>query len=307
MAISLALTCCHHGVRQHTADPSPAAAPAAAASPREQTDVTLTTTAGHPLEDGAAYGVGIVVVADFSRPVADRAAAQRRLTVTTSPRVAGAWDWVDDHTAHWRPQRYYAPNTTVLVDARISGVDLGGGNYGRADAVASFRIGASHVSVADDRTHMIAVSKNGKLVRTIPTSMGMRGSETVNGRTIVFRTPPGVYTVLDKADPIVMDSSTFGLPVHSRLGYRRTVRWATRLSEDGIFVHENDASGWAQGHSNVTHGCLNVNQDNGKWFYAFSVPGDVVEVRHTEGPPLTVRNNGDWTVPWKTWLAGSAQ
>jgi hypothetical protein len=66
-----------------------------------------------------------------------------------------------------------------------------------------------------------------------------------------------------------MDSSTFGLPKNSRLGYRETINYATRIS-------------------------------------GFSVPGDVVEVRNTGGPPLALDQNGDWTVPWDQWRKGSA-
>ena len=31
------------------------------------------------------------------------------------------------------------------------------------------------------------------------------------------------------------------------------------------------------------------------------MPGDVVEVRNTGGPPLQLWQNGDWTVPWDQW------
>ena len=33
--------------------------------------------------------------------------------VTTTPRVEGAWHWVNDRKAHWRPREYYAPNAAV--------------------------------------------------------------------------------------------------------------------------------------------------------------------------------------------------
>ena len=84
----------------------------------------------------------------------------------------------------------------------------------------SFRIGDAHVSIANDVTKQVSVFSNGKLVRTMPTSMGMGGSETIGGRTISFWTQPGIYTVMDKANPVVMDSSTYGLPINSRLGCR---------------------------------------------------------------------------------------
>ena len=91
---------------------------------------------------------------------------------------------------------------------------------------------------------------------------------------------------MDKANPVIMDSSTFGLPINSRLGYRETIPYATRISTDGIYLHQLNATVWAQGNTDTSHGCLNLNGDNATWFFDFSVPGDIVEVRNTGGPPL---------------------
>jgi lipoprotein-anchoring transpeptidase ErfK/SrfK len=275
-------------------------------TPGDQAAVELTTTSGASLVDGATYGVGTVIVARFDEPIEDRAAVERRLVVTTNPRVAGSWYWVDDQTAHWRPQRYYASGTTVTVDANIYGAALGGGVYGEDDRHVSFRIGDAHVSIADDNTKQVSVYDNGKLVRTMPTSMGMGGTETIGGTTLSFWTPPGIYTVMDKANPVIMDSSTFGLPINSRLGYRETIPYATRISMDGIYLHQLNATVWAQGNTDTSHGCLNLNSDNAQWFFNFSVPGDVVEVRNTGGKPLQLSQNGDWTLPWDQWRKGSA-
>jgi hypothetical protein len=51
---------------------------------------------------------------------------------------------------------------------------------------------------------------------------------------------------------------------------------------------------------------LNLNADNAKWFYNFAVPGDVVEVNNSGGPPLKLAQNGDWTLSWDQWRNGSA-
>ncbi len=274
--------------------------------PSNQTKVSFTTTAEAALRDGGTYGVGTVVVAHFDERIADRAAAERQLSVTTNPPVSGSWFWVDDQNAHWRPEHYYAPGTTITAEAKIYGISLGGGLFGQEDSRVSFRIGDAHVSIADDATKLVSVYSNGALLRTMPTSMGMGGTEKVGPRTISLWTPPGVYTVLDKGNPVVMDSSTFGLPKNSRLGYRETINYATKISTDGIYLHELDATVWAQGHTDTSHGCLNLNADNAKWFYGFSVPGDVVEVRNSGGPPLKIGQNGDWTLSWDQWQQGSA-
>ncbi|MBS1691402.1 MAG: L,D-transpeptidase family protein [Actinobacteria bacterium] len=275
-------------------------------TPQDQTTVTLGTTGGTELHDGATYGVGIVVVARFDEPVTDKAAAERHLVVSTTPKVAGSWNWIDDQTAHWRPEKYYTPGTSVTVAADVYGVRLGDGLYGQQDEKVTFTVGDSHVSIADDTTKQVSVFDNGKLVRTMPTSMGMGGTETIGATTISFWTPPGVYTVMDKANPVIMDSSTFGLPIGSRLGYREAINYATRISTDGIYLHQLDSTVWAQGNTDTSHGCLNLNGANARWFYDFSVPGDVVEVRNTGGAPLQLWQNGDWSVPWAQWRKGSA-
>ena len=275
-------------------------------TPGNQTKPTFVSTGGNLLTDDATYGVGMVVVAQFDEPIGDRAAAERSLEVRTDPPVTGSWNWVDERNVHWRPREYYAPGTTVTVSANIYGVQLGENLFGQEDVSTSFTIGDAHVSIADDTTKQVSVFSNGQLVRTMPTSMGRGGTETVNGRTIHFWTQSGTYTVLDKANPVIMDSSTYGLPVNSRLGYRQSINYATRISNDGIYLHELVDTIAQQGNTNMSAGCLNLNPDNARWFYDFSVPGDIVEVRNTGGPPLELWQNGDWSVPWDQWIDGSA-
>ncbi len=274
--------------------------------PGNQTSVRLTTTGDHDFVNGNTYGVGTVIVARFDEPIPDHAAAERVLRVRTDPPTEGAWNWVDDQTAHWRPRHYFTPGTTVAVAADIYSVALGNGLYGQADVATRFRIGDSHIAIANDITKQISVFKNGQLVRTMPTSMGMGGSESIGGHTIHFWTQRGIYTVMGKANPVVMDSSTYGLPINSRLGYKETVNYATRISTDGIYLHQFEDTLWAQGNTNLSHGCLNLSAEHARWFYDFSQPGDIVEVRFTGGPPLELSQNGDWSVPWDQWVKGSA-
>ena len=275
-------------------------------TPRNQTHVYLNTVGYAPLHDGGTYGVGLIIVAHFDEPIHDKAAAEKLLHVTTEPKVTGSWYWTDDSTAHWRPERYYAPGSGVQVTADVYGADLGDGLYGQEDEHVGVVIGDAHVSIADDTTKQVSVYDNGQLIRTMPTSMGMGGTRTIDGRTLSFWTPPGAYTVMGKGNPVVMDSSTFGLPVDSSLGYRETIPWATQISGDGIYLHQLNATVWAQGNTDTSHGCLNLNAENAQWFYGFSVPGDVVEVRNTGGPPARLDQNGAWTLPWTEWLRGSA-
>jgi lipoprotein-anchoring transpeptidase ErfK/SrfK len=274
-------------------------------TPDNMTMPYLNTPAGVSIHSGGTYGVGTVISVHFDEPIPNKAAAEKALKVTTSPPQTGSWYWLDDQNVHYRPRVYYKRGTTVSVAAKVYGVQVGPGLYGQADASASFKIGSSHISIADDKTKMVTVYQNGAIVKKMPTSMGKGGSEQVNGNTITFWTQPGTYTVLDQANPVRMDSRSFGLPL-SEGGYNTLVYWATRISTDGIYVHSAPWSVWAQGNTNTSHGCLNVSPDNAEWFYNWSQPGDVVQVKNTGGAPLQVWQNGDWGVSWAKWQAGSA-
>jgi hypothetical protein len=90
------------------------------------------------------------------------------------------------------------------------------------------------------------------VIKTMPVSMGKNSTPTNNG----------TYIVGDRFSHIVMDSSTYGVPVNSPNGYRTEVDWATQISYSGIFVHAAPWSVGSQGYSNVSHGCINVSTSN---------------------------------------------
>jgi lipoprotein-anchoring transpeptidase ErfK/SrfK len=269
------------------------------------------TIYGSALENGATYGIGMIPVVQFDESIPDQAAAEKALIVQTTPHVDGSWTWLDDHTLHWRPQHFYKPGTVVTIKAMVYGKNFGSKSYklfGQEDRSISFKIGQSHVSIANAKTHHVKVYFGGKLVRKMPTSMGQGGTVPgKNGQTIYLWTMPGTYTVIGHENPAIMSSDSYGLPANSPLGYApEKVPWATKISTDGIYLHELDATVWAQGHENLSHGCLNLNQTNAKWFYTHSLVGDVVQVVHSGGPKIQLWQGGDWSVPWKSWLAGSA-
>ncbi len=64
----------------------------------------------------------------------------------------------------------------------------------------------------------------------------------------------------------------------------------------------------SQGIANVSHGSLNVNPANARWFYDNTRRGDIVEVINTTGATLSGTDGlGDWNIPpWEQWKAGNA-
>lgn len=249
--------------------------------------------------DGNVVGVGSPVVVYFSRavPESKRALVEDRLSVLTTPSVVGAWHWMNDQEVHWRPPTYWKPGTRVTVSADLDHLYLGGGVWGEGSHTASFRIGHSHISKVDGARHMMWVWDNGKLIRTIPVSVGRDK----------YPTKSGVHITFEKSYVVTMDSATVGIPRNSPDGYYEKVYWDVRISYGGAFVHAAPWSVADQGFVNVSHGCVNISTDNAIWFYNFSLRGDIVDIYNTGAAPDTSDPGmADWNMSWKQWVAGDA-
>ena len=246
--------------------------------------------------DGETVGVGMPIGVWFSQPVADRAAVERRLQVSSSKPVTGAWHWFADNEVHYRPRAYWPSGSKVTLRARLAGTDAGGGVWGVADRTIRFAIGARQVSVVDVRTHRMKVTSGGRTLRVLPVSTGRERYPTTNG----------VHFVLEKNQVKLMDSSTVGIPRNSPGGYYQRVNWSVRISNSGEFVHAAPWSTGAQGSANVSHGCVNLSTANAAWYFRLTRRGDVVEVRGSPKRPGSSLGVADWNMSWSRWLAGSA-
>jgi lipoprotein-anchoring transpeptidase ErfK/SrfK len=247
--------------------------------------------------EGEVVGVGQPVAVQFDENIPNRLAAQKAIKVTTNPPVEGAFYWLNNREVRWRPAQYWKPGTTVDVQVNTYGVDLGDGLFGQENVTTRFTIGDELIATADDNTKIVTVRRNGEVIKTMPTSMGKNSTPTNNG----------VYLVGNRFSHIVMDSSTYGVPVNSPNGYRTDVDWATQISYSGIFVHSAPWSVGSQGYTNTSHGCLNVSPSNAVWFYDNTKRGDIVEVINTVGSTLPGTDGlGDWNIPWEQWKAGNA-
>jgi lipoprotein-anchoring transpeptidase ErfK/SrfK len=224
--------------------------------------------------NGSMVGVAKPIYINFARPIADRAMAEQAIHISSVPPVPGRFYWTSDTQVRWRPQDFWPAGTVVNIDA--------GG------AKSSFRVGDSLVATIDDKTHQMEVVRNGKLEKTIPVSMGM----AAGGHT----TPSGTYYVLEKFPDIVMDSSTYGVPVNSSQGYKVHVQLAVRIDNSGNFVHSAPWSVGDQGKRNVSHGCINISPDNAKWFYDNFGSGDPVVIKNSGGLYNQPDGASDWQI-----------
>jgi lipoprotein-anchoring transpeptidase ErfK/SrfK len=107
-------------------------------------------------------------------------------------------------------------------------------------------------------------------------------------------TKNGTYYVLEKMASIVMDSSTYGVPVNSAEGYKLTVQDAVRIDNSGSFVHSAPWSVGDQGKRNVSHGCINLSPDNAQWFFDNFGSGDPVVIKNSKGIYNAPDGASDW-------------
>ena len=240
--------------------------------------------------DGSTVGVGMPVILHLSNPIPPerQVALVQRIAVQATPATVGAWRWFSPTEVHWRPRDFWQPGTRVTVTANLRGLDAGNDVWGLGDFSFGFTIGPKHVSIIDTATHQMHVFANDQLIRTYPISAGRPRNPTLNGVLVVR------YRQYD----VLMDSQSIGIPRYSPDGYYEHVYWNTAISTDGFFVHSAPWSVWAQGGSNVSHGCVNLSPARAQEFYNLSQTGDVVQVTNSPRPADAGDGEGDWQVPF---------
>ncbi|MCW3814014.1 Ig-like domain-containing protein [Micromonospora sp. DR5-3] len=265
--------------------------------------VTFQANALTALRAGGTYGVGQPVMVNFSKPVKNRAEAEKAMLVQTTPAVEGRWRWIDSRNAHWRPAKYWTPGTKISVKVNLFGQNLGQGVYGGSNASTDFTIGPSRIAIADARTHRMKVYIDGKVVRDIPISMGKGGTTTgANGETVSYWTRSGPHVVMTREPSHRMTSASYGVTDPKDPNYYdEVIQLCLRISYSGEFVHMADWNIGAQGNQNTSHGCINVGPAHARWFYDTFRLGDVVDVRNTPRAMTLTDGVGDWTIPWDKW------
>ncbi len=241
-------------------------------------------------------GVGMPIIVSFDAPVPNRAAAERQLSVKTSPQTVGAWYWVNDQMVRWRPKAYWRSGTDVVVRSQLTGVNLGDGTWGNDDDRVKFSVGTRLVSTVNIAKHNMVVVRGDDVIRKIPVTTGKVGWDTRNG----------IKVIMSKQRNVVMDAATLDVDSGDPEYYRLDVEYAMRLTWSGEYIHAAPWSEVSQGVENVSHGCTGISQADAAWFYNLSKVGDVIQYvgGHREMEPW----NGytDWTMSWSDWKQGSA-
>ncbi|MCV7028435.1 L,D-transpeptidase [Mycobacterium sherrisii] len=227
-----------------------------------------------------AVGIAHPVVVTFRAPVTNRPAAEQALKVTSTPPMTGNYEWLDNKTVQWKPDRYWPAHSTIALTVEGQPTQI--------------KTGPAVIGIASIAEHTFTVSIDG--VETGPPQslpaphhrphFGEPGVLPASLGRPEYPTPVGSYTVLAKDRTVQMDSSSVGIPVDDPDGYLVNVDYAVRITNHGLFVHSAPWAVNSLGLDNVSHGCISLSPQDAEWYYNTVNVGDPVVVReHTNELP----------------------
>jgi lipoprotein-anchoring transpeptidase ErfK/SrfK len=256
-------------------------------------------------------GVGTLPKLTFSRPVPDKRVVETHLKVTAlteagrTRTIKGAWGWLDDRSAVFRPMSYWPGRSTITIASTLDRAVLGksGGKYivgsGNLATDYTFRTARKLIAKVDGKRVDMRVWIDGAKAKTFGVSLGKTDWETRNGVKVIGlqKEPIHIYT-----------STALNLDPSQEAPYELEAPWNTRLTPTGEFIH---TAKWAYGRIgryNGSHGCTNMFENDAKWIFDKTIPGDVVLYENTGGEMVQSWNGpgGLWNIPWDQWLKKSA-
>ncbi|MDQ0679475.1 lipoprotein-anchoring transpeptidase ErfK/SrfK [Arthrobacter pascens] len=244
----------------------------------------------YPL-DGMKVGVGQPLQVIFSEPVVNRAEVEKAIKVTSSAGQTGAFHWFSDTMVRYRPEGFWAANTTVTMDMQLFGVDLGNGQIANFNKKVNVNIGDKRVAIADSAAHTFTLSVNDQVVKTLPVSMGDER----------FPSARGYAVLMEKNRYDHFRAASIGLKPGDPAYYGEVdVEYSIRLTLSGAYIHQALESAYPFiGNKNVSHGCIGFAPEGAAWVYNNMTTGDVVQVINTKGDYAAHDDGyGDWNIPW---------
>ncbi|MBQ1084662.1 MULTISPECIES: Ig-like domain-containing protein [unclassified Nocardiopsis] len=246
---------------------------------------------------GDTVGVGMPVVINFDMPVTNKAQVENSMNVVAEQETVGAWNWVTDQMAVFRPEEYWEPYQNVTVDLNLAGVEASEGVFGVRNYQIDFEIGRELIATMHVPDHEMIIEIDGEEERVIEVSNG-----AANRR--FDTTTTGTHVMMERYEQLTMDSATVGIPEDDPGSYLVDVQYAVRTSNSGEFVHEASYNGNI-GSANTSNGCTNLRMDDAQWFFNNTLMGDILDTTGTDREFEWDNGWGYWQKSWDEWLEGS--
>jgi len=243
--------------------------------------------------DGVTYGVGMPVIAIFSRKITDARPFVRatRVTVNDAP-VQASWYFESSVAglgameAHLRPKAYWPAHAKVHVTLATAGLSAGRGLAFDDSLTLDFTTGARTVATVDGRTNYLTVTTDGKPIARMPVSLG----------AVMTPTSGGTKVVMGKQAKVRLKGP----------GYEEVVPYALQLTYSGEYLVGVPARAASiKQRLDTSNGCTDLLVADAARLYRMLRVGDPVQYLHSQGPSMASWDGfGDWNVPWPKWQSG---
>ena len=275
---------------------SSSSTPAAPTSSSSAPVVTKPVHVSLKLSDGAQVGVGMPIIAFFSRPItnAKAFAAATKVTVNDKP-VIGAW-YCEQYTSKatpiecdWRMETYWPAHAQIHMDLPVKGVSAGTGLAFDDDLTSSFSTGPANIVTVNAFTHKLTVVSDGVTWGSFPVSLGASST----------RTRHGIKIIMEKLPTVCMHDT-------NHTYYECGIKDDQRLTYDGEYLHAAPWNTYNIDHGiDSSNGCTNLHPADALKLYGFLEIGDVVNYPNATGAHMAMGDGyGDWNVPWGQWQTG---
>ncbi|MGH3444950.1 MAG: L,D-transpeptidase, partial [Nocardioidaceae bacterium] len=198
---------------------SSSAKPTPTAKPAKPVHISLLNS------DGSTYGVGMPVIAFFSKKITDGKPLQQKTTATVNGKaVHGAWYFEGSSAghgpieAHFRLQNYWPAHARIHIGMPMKGVSAGKGLAYNDSLTLDFSTGPRNVSTVDDSSHRMTVTSDGRTYGTFPVSLGYQKTPTKSGTKVI----------MEKGRDISMRGPGY---------FDAHVKFTQRLTYDGEYLH----------------------------------------------------------------------
>ncbi|MGH8963391.1 MAG: L,D-transpeptidase [Jatrophihabitantaceae bacterium] len=244
--------------------------------------------------DGAQVGVGMPVIAYFSRAITSAKSLAAATSVTVNGKPAhGAWYFERSAAdpgypieGHLRLERFWPAHANIVVRMPIRGLSAGTGLAYDESLSVAFATGAATVATVSAARHQMLVTTDGRTVGTYPVSLGGPATPTERGTKVI----------MEKRPDIALRGPGFDQP---------NVRYTQRLSYGGEYLLAAPWNTANIGRSNSSNGSTDLRTSDARQLYRLFEVGDVVRYPDATGPSMQLgQGYGDWNVPWAQWLTG---
>jgi len=250
--------------------------------------------------DGVTYGVGMPVIAYFSKKLTSAKELQAKTTATVNGKpIKGAWYFEYSSAnkgypveGHFRPQVYWPAHSKIHIGIPMKGVSAGKGLAFDNSLTLDFSIGPRNITTVDDSNNTVTFVSDGRKMGTFKTSLG-----DPKGRGGNKRTKSGIKVIMEKGRDISMRGPGYFDP---------HIKFTQRLTYDGEYLH---AAPWNISNINrginTSNGCTNLLPKDAQRLYGLLRIGDVVTYPNADGPRMQLgQGYGDWNVSWSEWQTG---